>query len=238
MSTMSQTSIPSHLTVSLESHLVETLRTLIPVLPPAKQSELKPHLNPPTSSIPYAVLQSISQWTRSTTGLRTLESATPKLNPNDYSMIALLAGATTSPGSNFPPCHPPKDPEEIGRDRNRERKAIGAIINAVFSVVGTGAACWWGSKYTGWKNEWRVLFAFLAAMTVAFAEIVLYILWQQRQNTDTSPGQRKRYVRIKHDVPETDSSEADVASEPLTKEETTQNSRLRLRNAKASGQDD
>ncbi|KAF9258922.1 hypothetical protein L218DRAFT_876055 [Marasmius fiardii PR-910] len=237
---MSPTPTTSQLTVSLEDHLVQTLQTLIPVLSPAQRTELEPYINQSTSpakpnrpsSIPYTLLQSISQWTRSKTGVRNLQSAAPKLNPNDYSMIALLAGATTSPGSNFPPIQPPKDAEEIGRQKKRERKAIGAIVNAVFSVVGTGGACWWGSKNTGWKNEWRVLFAFLAAMTVALAEIVLYILWQQRQNTPSR--QQKRYVHIKHEVPEVDPSGVDVSSEPLMKEELTWNGHLRLRKAKSA----
>ena len=39
-------------------------------------------------------------------------------------------------------------------EKKRERKAIGIIVNGAFSVVGTGAAAWWGSKNTGWKDEY------------------------------------------------------------------------------------
>ncbi|KAG7093766.1 hypothetical protein E1B28_007414 [Marasmius oreades] len=224
----------SQLSVSLEIHLVEALQSLFPVLPSVQQAQLEPYLSTSNrpSSIPYALLQSVSQWARSTTGQQSLQSASQILNPNDYSMIALLAGATTSPGSKFPPYQPSKGAEEIAQDNKRERRAIGIIVNAVFSIVGTGGACWWGSKNTGWKLEWRVLFAFLAAMVVALAEIVLYILWQQRQNTP--PQQQKRFIRIKRDISEVD----DTLPAPLTLKEKSTAKGLRLRNTKDSGQDD
>ncbi|ESK97689.1 vacuolar h+-atpase assembly protein [Moniliophthora roreri MCA 2997] len=185
------------LNVSLETHLVDTLRQLLPVLPPKHQAQLTPYLSPQRrDKISYALLQSISQWTRSTSGARALRSHSPSLNPQDYTMIALLAGVTTSPERHFAPYEPPKDPEQLAQERKKERKAIAAIINGVFSIIGTGVAAWWGSERTGWKNEWRILFAFFATAIVALAEIVLYIIWQHRQ--DTAPKPKKRYIRVKN----------------------------------------
>ncbi|KAL0580612.1 hypothetical protein V5O48_001437 [Marasmius crinis-equi] len=218
----------SQLSISLETHLVDALGPLIPLLPLSERAQLTPYVSSPNrpSSIPYGLLQSISQWTRSPMGSQALHSAS--LKPNDYSMIALLAGTKTSPGSKLPPYRPPKEADEIARESHKERKAIGAIVNGVFSVVGTGAAAWWGSKHTGWKNEWRVLFAFFAATSVALAEVILYIFWQQRQNAP--PKQKRRYVRIRKVE-----DDADDASAPL--EESVVNG-LRLRNSKQVRQDD
>ncbi|KAJ8094655.1 hypothetical protein PM082_010661 [Marasmius tenuissimus] len=153
----------SQLSISLETHLVEVLRPLVSLLPPSQRAQLAPYVSSPSrSSIPYALLQSISQWTRSSAGNQALRST--DLNPNDYSMIALLAGSKTSPASKLPPYEPPKEADEIARERHRERKAIGIIVNGVFSVVGTGAAAWWGSKHTGWKHEWRLRWQRLCSM--------------------------------------------------------------------------
>ncbi|KAK1232735.1 hypothetical protein PQX77_004133 [Marasmius sp. AFHP31] len=218
----------SQLSISLETHLVEVLRPLVSLLPPSQRAQLAPYVSSPSRpSIPYALVHSISQWARSSAGNQALRST--DLNPNDYSMIALLAGSKTSPGSKLPPYEPPKEADEIARERHRERKAIGIIVNGVFSVVGTGAAAWWGSKHTGWKHEWRVLFAFLAAIVVALAEVVLYVFWQQRQNTSSKP--KKRYVRLKK-------VEDDDGSAVVHEDEDTVKDGLRMRKPRTVEQKD
>ncbi|KAK7056233.1 hypothetical protein VNI00_002785 [Paramarasmius palmivorus] len=207
----------NQLNVSLETHLVDTLRQLHPVLPSHHQAQLTPYLS---SQRPDKI--------PSTSGSQAFLHHSPKLNPRGYTMIALLAGATTSPERQFAPYEPPKEPEQLAQEKKKERKAIAAIINGVFSVVGTAIAAWWGSERAGWRNEWRLLFAFFAAVTVAFTETVLYIIWQSRQHSvQKSP---QRYDRLKkRDSPE---PIGDTQQEVL--EEKTQDG-LRQRRAPPSG---
>ena len=68
-------------------------------------------------------------------------------------MISLLAGTCTSPEKRFPP-YIPSDPLEERRRAIDDRKAISTVMNAVLSVVGTGAATWWATDRTGLKLEW------------------------------------------------------------------------------------
>jgi TMEM199 family protein len=141
------------LNVSFESHLRDTLKPVLPVLDPQLQSRLAPYVDDPGSrTIPYSLLLDISKWTRSDQGLTALRASS--LNPNDYTMITLLAGTTTSPERKFGTYVPPKGEDVLARERKRERKAITTIVNGVFSVAGSGAAAWIGSASTGWKYEW------------------------------------------------------------------------------------
>ncbi|KIY52925.1 hypothetical protein FISHEDRAFT_30048, partial [Fistulina hepatica ATCC 64428] len=163
------------LTISLEYHLVETLRPLVGIAPDAS---LEQYISASASTIPYDVLQSVSRWARSSAGISALRSRS--LNPQDYSMIALLAGVTTSPERKFPPYTPPAEPEVIAAQRAAERKAIAALINGLLSIGGAAFAAFWASGSTGWPQQWRALFTLLVAILVASAEGGLYFIWLER----------------------------------------------------------
>lgn len=184
----------SDLNISVEQHLVDLLVPLLACLPPETARQLDACLK--SSTIPYSLLQSVSQWTRSDAGIDTLKSRS--LSPADYSMIPLLAGATTSPERTFPAYVPPKDPEQIAAESARERKSITAIVNGLLSIIGSGAAAWWASGSAGWRDEWasalfypnsshllhqRTLFALFVALLVTVSETVLYLLWQSASSS-------------------------------------------------------
>ncbi|KAJ6624950.1 hypothetical protein B0H10DRAFT_1872073, partial [Mycena sp. CBHHK59/15] len=171
----------STLNVSFEPHLLEILTPLPPLLPPELASILLPHiaeLLPPT--IPYPILQSISQWSRTPAGLAALQSAS--LEPQSYSMIALLAGSVTSPERKFPAYTPDKSPEEAEALKKSERQAITSLLNALLSIIGSGFAAWWAAGHTGWKREWQVLFSLFVAAVVAISEAILYLIWDSRRS--------------------------------------------------------
>lgn len=69
-------------------------------------------------------------------------------------MIAMLAGATTSPEGKFGDYTPPKGPQAIEADRAKERKAITALLNALLSIGGAAFATWWAADKLRWTNEW------------------------------------------------------------------------------------
>lgn len=145
----------SDLNISLEDHLRDTLASLQGLLPPELSTQLQVYLTQPKPAlIPYTVLHSLSQWSRSPSGSSALCSSTPPRDPNDFSMISLLAGTTTSPERKFGTYVPPRDPEEIEAERKRERRAITTLMNAILSVGGSGFAAWWASQHAGWKKEW------------------------------------------------------------------------------------
>ena len=152
------------LSISLEDHLVDTLRPLHSQLPDHLAQELTPYLSTsPPPAIPYSLLFSISRWTRSDSGLEALHTQTPPLNPQSYSMVSLLAGAATSPERFFGSYTPPKDPAEVQAEKKRERKAITALLNALLSIVGSAFATWWAAEMLGWRNEWVCCQMFYAA---------------------------------------------------------------------------
>ncbi|KAI0666755.1 hypothetical protein C8Q78DRAFT_983257 [Trametes maxima] len=122
---------PATLTVSLEEHLADALRPLLPLLPEALSADLDRALNaprpnpeatssnfdvspgPPSSSgssspppavriIPYQLLSTISKWSRTPAGAQALVRHEPPLSAQDYTMVALLAGTRTSPDRKFP----------------------------------------------------------------------------------------------------------------------------------------
>lgn len=110
-----------------------------------------------------------------------LKSKNPPLDPLAYSMVALLAGARTSPDKKFPALpRVPTRSEDAAREIS-DRRAIVAVLNAVLSVICTGAAAWWAAQRTGWRDEWKVLLSLLAATIVATSEIGLYIIWETRR---------------------------------------------------------
>lgn len=152
-------STQSQLNISLEPHIVSTLRPLLPLLPSALSEELISVISkPPSATIPYVTLQAISQWCRSLDGEKKLKSHSPALDLHEYSMISLLAGTTTSPERKFGAYSPQEEPEEVQALLNKERKTITALINAILSIVGSGIATWWAADKTGWKDQWASLF--------------------------------------------------------------------------------
>lgn len=143
--------------ISFEPHLADILVPLRSVLPGELAGQLDAYLTDPRpATIPYAFLQSISQWARSPTGSSALKGS-PLLDPKDYSMIALLAGTVTSPERKFGSYQPPPDPEVIAAQNNEERKQITTLVNALLSVGGSAFAALWASQHTGWKYEWVCL---------------------------------------------------------------------------------
>lgn len=157
------------LTVSLEPHLAERLQALIPILPPDTKNELNSYLESVTApesrsssatgtgSIPYALLLTISKWTRSESGSALVKNT--ELDVRDYEMISLLAGARSAPEKHFPtPAGGWPTPAELReRDAKRgvtDRQAIAHIINALVSIGGAAAAVWYAAGVAGWQNEW------------------------------------------------------------------------------------
>ncbi|EIW79216.1 hypothetical protein CONPUDRAFT_42028, partial [Coniophora puteana RWD-64-598 SS2] len=176
------------LNVSLEPHLLETLRPLRDVLPDDLFSELSPYLvsrkrskkakDVPT--IPYDLLRRVSLWSRTDAGSAALQNHSPPLDPASYSMISLLAGTRTSPEKKFP-AWTPSDPLAERRRKIDDRKAISNVVNGFVSVIGIGIATWWASERTGLALEWRTLLSVLAAILVAVAEVGLYMIWDTRR---------------------------------------------------------
>ncbi|KAF8967696.1 hypothetical protein BDZ97DRAFT_1903269 [Flammula alnicola] len=197
--------------ISLEPHLLDTLKPVCPLLPHEIAHQLEQYLaHPPPPLIPYKALFAVSQWARSDQGQKSLKSR--GLDFQSYSMIALLAGTTTSPERKFGDYVPPKEAEEIEADRIRERKAITVLLNALLSIGGVAFAAWWAAERTGWKNEWRVLFALFAAILVAGSEAGLYMIWLSRRSTSKTIRTKMRSARHKKvdPVPETNSDSDDT----------------------------
>lgn len=141
----------SDTTVSLPAHLRSTLEPLIEILPRDLHERLSMCFLDPTCEIPHSLLLSISKWARSEEGRYQLRARALELN--DYSMISLLAGTITSPSSKFPPHVPLPDVLEEAKRARNDRKAITALLNALFSIGGAGYAGWWTSDRTGWRDE-------------------------------------------------------------------------------------
>lgn len=221
---MSVTPQPNILRVSLEPHLVEKLRPLVHAIPAPLSAELTPLLSETTSSptptISYALLFSLSKWARTEEGMRELKSNDPPLDPLAYSMVALLAGTRTSPDKKFPQLSPsPSRAESVARNIS-DRRAVIAVLNALLSVICTGAASWWATQRTGWRDEWvrvermrlvsrekrnvfppltssksnfqKVLLSFFAATIVAMSEVGLYIIWESRGRRSLPQPARKK----------------------------------------------
>ncbi|KAF9054429.1 hypothetical protein BJ165DRAFT_1522962 [Panaeolus papilionaceus] len=202
--------------VSLEQHLIQTLAPLTAILPPELSETLSKYLSdPPAPHIPYDTLLAISKWSRTEGGNKCLKSRS--LNPQDYNMVSLLAGSLTSPDRKLGEYVPPKDPEEVEAHRARERKQITALVNALFSIGCVGFAAWWVADRSGWKNEWRVLFALFSALVVAVAEGGLFLIYQSRQSqTRNHPLQIHSNARHKKvDLP-AEPSEDPSSEEPVT----------------------
>lgn len=145
----------SKLNVSLEPHLLETLRPLPDLLPVTLAEELSPYISDePKDTIPYSTLLAISKWARTLEGSQNLGKHTPPLGVSSYTMVSLLAGVKTSPERNFGSYTPPPEPEQLAERQKRERKEITAILNALLSVFGAGFSTWWAADKLHWKDQW------------------------------------------------------------------------------------
>jgi len=87
----------------------------------------------------------------------------------------------SSPDKKFPQLSHSSDRSENAARDISDRKAIIAVLNALLSVICTGAATWWAAQRTGLRDEWKVLLSLLAATIVAISEIGLYIIWDSRR---------------------------------------------------------
>lgn len=65
-------------------------------------------------------------------------------------MISLLAGSITSPKAILGAYTPPPTALETRRAAVRDRRAVIALINALFSIIGVGVAVWRASNTTDW----------------------------------------------------------------------------------------
>lgn len=176
--------------ISFTHDLADRLEPLKRTLPPHIALRI-PTLSPSTQLsavsttsaqiIPYSLLYSISKWTRTEEGAAALSANS--LNPRSYEMVSLLAGAITSPDRKFP-THKVEvsDPLADAQREMNDRKAVVAVINALLSIGGSGAATWYAAGVVGWQNEWRALFSLFFALMVAIAEGVLFVLWDSRRS--------------------------------------------------------
>jgi len=169
-------------TVSLPEHLHATLLLLLKPspLPPSEiasgiSSHVKQTIEESSTEIPCDVLRDVSNWAQTEDAAVLLRER--GLNPSEYLMISLLAGTIFAPSSRPPPIVSIPDPDEQQR---RDRKAISALINAMFSIIGVGVAAWYAAGASGWRDEWKVLFSIFASIVVALAEGGLYLIWTGR----------------------------------------------------------
>ncbi|KAL4063179.1 hypothetical protein J3A83DRAFT_4298073 [Scleroderma citrinum] len=206
------------LNVSLEPHLQDALASIHKLTPTGLSEDLAPYLSAERDTtddrvIPYAILQKVSRWAQTLEGITALQECSPQLDPRSFTMTSLLVGTRTSPEKRFPP-YVPRDPLEERRRAIDDRKAISAVVNAVVSVIGTGAATWWVSDRTGLKLEWvsamflswyyrvqrsctaqRSLVAVSAAIIVAIAEVILYMIWDSRKGSKSKKVRRRIITR-------------------------------------------
>lgn len=213
----------NNLNISLESHLHKILIPLVSLLPASASENLQPYISdPPPSTIPYNVLQAISQWSRTPAGQKALRANS--LDPQDYNMIAMLAGATTSPEGKFGDYTPPRGPQAIEADRVNERKAITALLNALLSIGGAAFATWWAADKLRWTNEWRVLLSLFVGMIVAISEGVLYVIWDSRQKASKKSQGIRRLQSATHKKDDGETSPADLPDDLTTKADSTDES--------------
>ncbi|KAF8605986.1 hypothetical protein BDV93DRAFT_33744 [Ceratobasidium sp. AG-I] len=180
-------------TISVPEYLWETLLplTTLAVEPPELlellQKHIKPKIEDTSTEIPYDLITSISKWSASDEGAKTLKDA--GIDTGSYSLIPLLAGTTFAPSSK-----PPPKPEPIP-DSSQDRREITALINGMLSVVGVGFAVWWAAGNVHWRNENRVLLALLASIVVAASEGILYTIWSSRKEKNRQLRQKRLEAR-------------------------------------------
>jgi hypothetical protein len=142
------------LSISLTEHLLSLLLPLSPHLPSDLYTKLAPYLEDTkveacadvstVPTIPYTLLLDLSRWVRT--------ANVAEIDSRRYTMLNLLAGSTTSPNAHFTP-YEPATAEDEGRRAKEERRAITALLNGLFSVVGSGAAVWMVTENRGWSVE-------------------------------------------------------------------------------------
>lgn len=165
---------PATLAVSLEDHLADTLRPLVPLLPKPLAAELDSILTaapppnysgadsidtapPPVKVVPYDLLAALSKWSRTPEGEQALARHEPPLRARDYTMLALLAGTRTSPDRRFPSVPVPGTTADSQAARRRElsdRRAVTAVLNALLTIGGSAIAAFYASGRLAWKDEW------------------------------------------------------------------------------------
>ncbi|KAG8801786.1 hypothetical protein FRC18_007714 [Serendipita sp. 400] len=167
----------SSLKISLPPHLREALEPLTDVLPPELSAIVIEALN--STEIKYDTLADVSRWAFTEDGENSLKKKS--LNQRDYDRVSLLAGTITGPSKLLPPPEPKPEPWEIAQDEKNTRRAIAALVNGLFSVVGIGAAVWWASKTTGWTDETRIGLSILGGLVAAIAEGGLFAIYYNRR---------------------------------------------------------
>jgi len=133
--------------------------------------------------LPYELLASISRWAHSDDGKLSLTGH--RLDLADYLLISLLSGTTTSPLAKLSP-YRSEDPNTEASRRSNDRRALTALLNALFSVLGVGVATWWMAGSAGWRPERRALLALFCAVVVATSEGVLYLIWASRHTSSST----------------------------------------------------
>ncbi|KAH9940942.1 uncharacterized protein BXZ73DRAFT_98770 [Epithele typhae] len=170
------------LNVSLEDHLVESLRPLHALLPDELAAQLGSALDHPLSSpspgseketeaaqcpprtIPYSLLSAVARWARTQPAQDALAHHDPPLDARDYSMVALLAGTRTSPERRFPlPAAP------AAADAAKERS----------------------------DRRARVLLALSTALIVASSEAILYLIWEDRRAKSKASARARHGTRLR-----------------------------------------
>lgn len=151
---------------SFPPELQDTLRPLLPLLPPDKSTFLKIHLGQASSEeipqIPYNSILELSRWVQTHP-----DALPPGLRPERYTMISLLAGSVASPRSQFPP-----PPPAAARGRgtiSQTTKEVTTLLNCAITIVGAGFGAWFASSKAGWRNEWVSGFARLEFLAYLMA---------------------------------------------------------------------
>jgi len=217
----------TRITVSVPPHLKETLIHLKKCeedIPAPLHKTLHDFLNSiwgtendsaSTPEIEYDMLYQISRWAQSEGGKSSLHSH--GLDASDFLLVSLLSGVTSLPSTNPPPYNPDDgDPKKASRRAAQDRRAIVALLNALFSILGVGVGSFWIAGSAGWKLENRTLFALFASIAIAATEGVLYLIWSSRTGKK-GPRQRSRkhlpgLISSKKDDGPNDVQAADVAT--------------------------
>ncbi|KAF9516761.1 hypothetical protein BS47DRAFT_1390354 [Hydnum rufescens UP504] len=165
-----------------------------------------PTFSESAAELPYELLASISRWTHSDDGKLSLMGH--RLDLSDYLLISLLSGTTTSPLAKLSP-YRSEDPTTETSRQSSHRRALTALLNALFSVLGVGVATWWMAGSAGWRPERRVLLALFCAVVVATSEGILYLIWASRHTS--SPNKPHRLKDKKIDRPNEVHFEAELA---------------------------
>ncbi|CAE6508764.1 unnamed protein product [Rhizoctonia solani] len=176
-----------------DEHGIVFAHTSLHIEPPELQTLLREHIKPTvedtSTEVPYDLITGIAKWGESERGREILKEE--GLDPSSYHLIPLLAGTIFAPSSK-PPLPPPPE-----HDPSEDRRAITALINGMFSVVGVGFAAWWAAGNVYWRNETRVLLALAASIVVAISEGVLYLIWSSHVEKRKEQQKRRKASKSK-----------------------------------------